>query len=96
MKIKIFQHEFNQGTGSFRPAVGIIAFLLVVSLTLLALPENSGAKEWPIKPITLIVPWPAGGGADLACWCARLRRTIGRRQKNPFYRVFRMCLWYRR
>jgi len=66
MKIKIFRRKFNQGTGSFRPAVEIIAFLLVVSLTLLVLPENSGAKEWPTKPITLIVPWPAGGGADRA------------------------------
>jgi len=66
MKSKMFQRKFNQRTGSFRPTAGIFAFLLIVSLTILALPENSGAKDWPTKPITLIVPWPAGGGADRA------------------------------
>ena len=66
MKIKIFQRIFNQRNGSFGPTVGIFVFLLIVSLTILALPENSGAKDWPTKPITLVVPWPAGGGTDRA------------------------------
>jgi tripartite-type tricarboxylate transporter receptor subunit TctC len=34
-------------------------------LAILGLPPDSGAKEWPSKPITLIVPWPAGGATDL-------------------------------
>ena len=25
----------------------------------------AGAQEYPTKPITLIVPWPAGGSTDL-------------------------------
>ena len=29
------------------------------------LPANSGAKDWPTKTITLIVPWAAGGATDL-------------------------------
>jgi tripartite-type tricarboxylate transporter receptor subunit TctC len=66
MKIEVFRRKFNQGTGSFGPTAGLFAFLLIVSLAILALPGNSGAKDWPTKPITLIVPWPAGGGADRA------------------------------
>jgi tripartite-type tricarboxylate transporter receptor subunit TctC len=65
MKIKIFQRKFNQATGSFGPTVGIFAFLLIVSLTILVPPANSGVKDWPNKPITIIVPWPAGAGTDL-------------------------------
>ena len=30
------------------------------------LPANSGAKDWPTKAITVIVPWAAGGGTDVA------------------------------
>src|ERR1700750_535396 len=26
----------------------------------------AGAQEYPTKPITLIVPWPAGGSPDIA------------------------------
>ena len=61
MKIKMFRRKYNQGTGSFGPAMGIFAFLLIVSLTILVLPANSGAKDWPTKTITMIVPWTAGG-----------------------------------
>lgn len=66
MKIEIFRRNFNPGTSLFGPAAGIFAFLLIVSLAVLAFPENSGAKDWPAKPITMIVPWPAGGGTDRA------------------------------
>jgi tripartite-type tricarboxylate transporter receptor subunit TctC len=65
MKIKIFHRKFNQGTGSFGPAMGIFALLLIVSLAILVLPANSGDKDWPNKPITIIVPWGAGAGTDL-------------------------------
>jgi len=66
MKIKTFKRKFKQETGSFWSAVGIFAFLLIVSLAILVLPANSEAKEWPTKTITLIVPWAAGGATDLA------------------------------
>jgi tripartite-type tricarboxylate transporter receptor subunit TctC len=65
MRIKIFRRKHDRGFNSLGPGVGIFAFLLIVSLAILVLPANSGAKEWPTKTITLIVPWAAGGATDL-------------------------------
>ena len=65
MKINIFQRKPKPGTGSFGTP-GTVAFLVMVSVAIHALPGNGGAKEWPTKPITLMVPWPAGGGTDRA------------------------------
>ncbi len=64
MKTKLFRH--NEGVGSFGPAVGILALFLTLSLTILMLPVNSRAKDWPTKAITVIIPWSAGGGTDVA------------------------------
>jgi len=64
MRIRIFQRNFNQGTGLFGSAMRIFAFLLMGSLAMPVLAANSGAKDWPTKPITLIVPWPAGASTD--------------------------------
>lgn len=64
MKIKMFQRSLihhPQGRTS-----AIFAFLLIVSLIILVLPASSGAKDWPTKTISLIVPWPAGGAVDLS------------------------------
>ncbi|RYE49934.1 MAG: tripartite tricarboxylate transporter substrate binding protein, partial [Hyphomicrobiales bacterium] len=36
----------------------------VISFGHLSVP--AGAQEFPIKPVTLIVPWPAGGSTDLS------------------------------
>jgi tripartite-type tricarboxylate transporter receptor subunit TctC len=67
MKIKMFRRKYHQGTGSFGPVEGILAFLLLVSsFSILVPPVHSGAKDWPTKTITLIIPWPAGGGTDVA------------------------------
>jgi tripartite-type tricarboxylate transporter receptor subunit TctC len=66
MKINLFRRTDNQGRDSLGPAVGILVFLITVSLTILALPANSGVKDWPAKAITIIVPWAAGGGTDVA------------------------------
>ncbi len=30
----------------------------------LALPAIAHAQAWPTRPLTVIVPWAAGGGAD--------------------------------
>jgi len=65
MRIKMFRRKYGRGCNSLGAVVAIIAFLLIVSFTLLALPANSGAKEWPTKTITLIVPWAAGGATDI-------------------------------
>ena len=66
MKISMFRRMDNQGYDSRKPAVGILVFLLIVSLTILALPAYSGAKDWPAKGITMTIPWAAGGGTDVA------------------------------
>ena len=45
------------------------AFLALGALAILALPWASlaaRAQDYPNKPITLIVPWPAGGSSDVA------------------------------
>ncbi len=66
MKINMFRRMDNQGRDSLGPVVGILAFLLIVSLSILVLPAYSGAKDWPDKTITVIIPWSAGGGTDVA------------------------------
>ena len=55
----------NPGRNFPASAFVLFTFLLLCSLAVLGLPANSGAKDWPTKPITLIVPWPAGGATDL-------------------------------
>src|SRR5580698_6005640 len=43
--------------------ISFAAFLLLA--VLLTLPQNqAAAQDYPAKPITLIVPYPAGGGVD--------------------------------
>ena len=66
MKINMFRQMDNHRCDSFGPAVGILAFLLIVSLSILVLPAYSEAKDWPAKAITVIIPWSAGGGTDVA------------------------------
>ncbi len=64
MNISIVQRKFIQGTDSCGSLLRIFSFLLIGFLAMLVLPANSGAKDWPTKPITLIVPWPAGASTD--------------------------------
>ena len=42
--------------------------LLVLGFFALALApwHGAGAEEWPARPVTMIVPFPAGGPADIA------------------------------
>src|SRR5512147_2931122 len=37
----------------------------LAALLAFAVPTWAGAQVFPAKPITLICPWPAGGGTDL-------------------------------
>jgi tripartite-type tricarboxylate transporter receptor subunit TctC len=66
MKINMFRRMDTRGRDSLGPAVGICALLLIVSLSILVLPAKSGARDWPNKAITVIIPWAAGGGTDVA------------------------------
>jgi tripartite-type tricarboxylate transporter receptor subunit TctC len=65
MRIEMFHRKHRLGRNSLGLAVGFFA-LLIFSLPILVLPVNGEAKDWPTKPITLIVPWAAGGATDLA------------------------------
>jgi tripartite-type tricarboxylate transporter receptor subunit TctC len=54
-----------------REKVGFGSLAVVIALALICCPiTNVGAEDvtaFPSKPISLIVPWPPGGGADLSC-----------------------------
>jgi tripartite-type tricarboxylate transporter receptor subunit TctC len=69
MMIKMFRCEGNWG-GRFRGlSMGIFTLIMIVSLTVTVFVRpaaTSGSKDWPTKPITLIVAWSAGGGTDVA------------------------------
>ena len=40
--------------------------MLAIAVIGVLLAGPAGAQDYPIKPITLIVPWPAGGSTDIA------------------------------
>ena len=64
MKLTMFRH--NETRHSQGQASAILTLLLIASLTILMLPSNSAAKDWPTKTISLIVPWAVGGAVDLS------------------------------
>jgi tripartite-type tricarboxylate transporter receptor subunit TctC len=65
MKTEVLRRKYPRRLHPLGPVVGIFAFLLLVSLTILVPPVNGAAKDWPTKPITIIVPWAAGASTDL-------------------------------
>ena len=71
MKTEMFQRKYHRGHHSLGTTVAIFACLLTVSLALLVLPVNGGAKDWPTKQITIIVPWAPGASTDMT------PRTLG-------------------
>ena len=40
--------------------------MLAVAAVGMLISAAAGAQEYPTKPITLIVPWPAGGSTDIS------------------------------
>jgi len=47
-----------------RPAIKLIGLALAAATAFTAMPLSSAQAEWPERPITMIVPWGAGGGTD--------------------------------
>ncbi len=76
MKTRMFRRKNGRGVHAFGPVADMVVFLLIVSLTLLALPANVGAKDWPTKQITIIVPWAPGASTDMT------PRTLGPRMSK--------------
>jgi len=46
---------------------------IAAAAALIALAGTAAAQEWPTRPITLIVPFPAGGGIDVSARIQALR-----------------------
>ncbi|HEY9455470.1 MAG TPA: tripartite tricarboxylate transporter substrate-binding protein, partial [Bradyrhizobium sp.] len=42
------------------------SFSVVIAAIGMLMSAAAGAQEYPTKPITLIVPWPAGGSTDIS------------------------------
>ena len=40
--------------------------MIAASTILLALATNADAQDWPTRPMTLVVPFSAGGGVDVS------------------------------
>ena len=51
--------EFFDMSGRHRFSIAVAAIGMLISAA-------AGAQEYPTKPITLIVPWPAGGSTDIS------------------------------
>jgi tripartite-type tricarboxylate transporter receptor subunit TctC len=59
--------------------VGRLVLGLAVSAGLLAAAGVASAQKYPSRPITVIVPYPAGGGADIGArtWAGLLEKELG-------------------
>jgi tripartite-type tricarboxylate transporter receptor subunit TctC len=79
MKIEISRRKCHRFGVLRGPIVAIFAFSLIAFLVIPAPPVHGGAKDWPNKTITLIIPWPAGGGTDVAgrILAPKLSKTLG-------------------
>ena len=79
MKIKMFRRKVHRLNKSRVPCVVIFSFLLIALFVFPAPPGHCAAKDWPTKTITLIIPWPAGGGTDVAgrILAPKLSKTLG-------------------
>ena len=54
---------------------------LLSGLLLGATALHAGAQEWPVKPVTMIVPWPAGGPSDFVA--RKLQPDMGKALGQP-------------
>src|ERR1043165_320057 len=59
-----------------RSALRLLAVVAILALFQAAAPHSADAQSYPARPITLIVPYPAGGPSDV------LTRILGERLKT--------------
>src|SRR5262245_31965204 len=62
-------------------SLGIFGLALALAPHALA-PRGAAAQEWPARPVTLIVPFPAGGNADI------IARTVASTLSETFGKQF--------
>lgn len=62
--------------------MGIIIRSIAMCACLVALAPNALAQAYPNKPVRLIIPFPAGGGADI------FARLIGRKLQDNLGQTF--------
>jgi tripartite-type tricarboxylate transporter receptor subunit TctC len=48
----------------YRLLSALVAACAVLTVSLVTAPQSAAAEDYPSRPITLIVPYPAGGGVD--------------------------------
>lgn len=65
----------------FRRACAVAGAFLIGAAALLA-PAPLSAQDYPTKPVTLIVPWPAGGSSDITM--RAIAEFVGKRLGQPF------------
>lgn len=64
-------HTGSRDSGGARRSLLRLGFAASLGLALLSGTSLVAAQSWPAKPIRIVVPYPPGGGADLAA------RTLG-------------------
>jgi tripartite-type tricarboxylate transporter receptor subunit TctC len=62
-----------------RSALRMLAVVAILGLFQIAMPHGAGAQGYPTRPITLIVPYPAGGPSDVLTriLAERLKTALG-------------------
>src|SRR5947209_3721881 len=55
---------------------------LAIAVGLLLSSASAEAQDWPVRPIRLIVPYPAGGGTDIVA------RVLGQKLADALGQVF--------
>jgi len=69
-------------------APGRLHLLLILGLTLaLALNDQASAQDYPTRPVTLVMPYPPGGGTDFVG--RTLAQGLEQRLKQPFVLDYR-------
>src|SRR4029077_11563223 len=49
---------------TIRPRIMVLKAIFTLVTVALALAAPASAQEWPTRPVTMVVPFPPGGGVD--------------------------------